>query len=88
MALAAGSVVLLTGGIAAMIRKAMRPVQAIMVVLTAIVVGAISLLATGFPRRSGVGDRRDHHHRRHRDRGRGNRDPTPADSDPTRSPRG
>lgn len=50
-ALAAASVVLLTAGIAAVIKKSMRLSQALTVLITAIVVGAVALLASGFPSR-------------------------------------
>jgi hypothetical protein len=48
-AFAAGGLVLLTGGIIAMIKRAMHPRQAIAIVITAAVVGLVSMLATGFP---------------------------------------
>jgi hypothetical protein len=48
-AFAAASLVLLVAGVVAMIKKALRWSQALAVLLTAVVVGVVSLLATGFP---------------------------------------
>lgn len=49
VALAAFSLVLVSGGITAMIKKTMRPAQVLAILGTAIVVGGIALLASGFP---------------------------------------
>lgn len=55
VAFGVASLVLLAGGITAMIRRSMRPGQAVAVLVIAIVVAAIALLARGLATGRGFG---------------------------------
>jgi hypothetical protein len=55
VALGLGSLVLLAGGLAAVVRRTMTPVQAVSVLLIALVVAAVALLADWLAGRLGLG---------------------------------